>query len=180
MCFPTRCESFSTAPPNEPSDADIAWAAGLFEGEGCFYVGNPKGPDGKRRARPQMNISMCDEDVLVRFKAIVGGGHLLKLKYRKSEAHRPLWKWQTQSRGEIARIGELFRPWLGVRRLKRFDEVLMMARQENDPRTCTYCGSSFVPLRFRTSANVFCSKICNSRHHFGIKVPRYGNPPKEA
>jgi hypothetical protein len=160
-----------------PTESEIAWAAGLFEGEGCFSVSDRKGPDGRSRPQPVMTVTMADLDVLERFQAIVGAGSTIALKQdRRFPTHKPLWKWQLQRRSEIARVGERLRPWLSERRCSRLDEILR-TRQENESIACTYCGTMFVPWRARKSANAFCSKICKARHHFGVSNPRYGNPP---
>ena len=43
-------------------EADLAWAAGLIEGEGCFTVHGKK--------HPYFLLDMCDKDVLEKFKSI--------------------------------------------------------------------------------------------------------------
>lgn len=44
------------------SDVDIAWAAGLIEGEGCFTVHS--------KYHPYFLLDMCDLDVLEKFHKI--------------------------------------------------------------------------------------------------------------
>lgn len=43
-------------------EVDLAWAAGLIEGEGCFTIHSKK--------HPYFLLDMCDKDVLEKFKTI--------------------------------------------------------------------------------------------------------------
>jgi hypothetical protein len=52
-----------------PSDTDIAWAAGMFEGEGSMGVYGHNAP--------RLTVTMKDLGVLKRFQKIVGVGTLL-------------------------------------------------------------------------------------------------------
>lgn len=51
-------------------EADVAYLAGLLEGEGYIYV-RPNG-------RVTLGIEMCDEDVVRRVAEIVGDGNVLR------------------------------------------------------------------------------------------------------
>jgi hypothetical protein len=70
------------------SDADFAWAAGLFEGEGCICCG----PSG----RPVVfSLTLTDRDVLYHFLEVVGVGAINTRKYRMSwkPHYKPAWVW---------------------------------------------------------------------------------------
>ena len=62
---------------------DLAWAAGLFEGEGCFtFQGSKKARTrGGRLGKAQ--LSMTDEDVVRKFHTIMGFGSLREQKAEK-------------------------------------------------------------------------------------------------
>ena len=48
---------------------DIAWATGLFEGEGCITASG-----GTAAARtPELHLDMTDEDVVRRLAIVLGG-----------------------------------------------------------------------------------------------------------
>jgi len=160
-----------------PTDADIAWAAGLFEGEGCFFACDKyERKTGTTRRVTCAMLSTSDLDVLKRFQAIVGVGGFFQVKEHRKGTYKPLWRWQVQSHSGVEHVGELLRPWLGQRRTQKLDEVLATIATQNDPITCDYCGVEFVPLRKR-GKRAFCSRICSARFSFGVKAPRYGNPP---
>lgn len=155
-----------------PIDADIAWAAGLFEGEGCFSANNPGVRNNRVRRGIIAAVTMSDLDVLQRFQEIVETGTIIRLTNDKRyPGHKPLWKWSVQKRAEVERIGAMFRPWLGARRRAKLDEVLS-ASWDHEPLECDYCGHQFIPQRLRTSRPTFCSRVCAKRHNAGVVTPR--------
>lgn len=113
-----------------PTSNEIAWAAGLFEGEGsCFVRVQRKNRAGEVReyATPVVVISMTDRDVLERFAAVVGTGNVRQIKGPKN-ATKPVYRWLTAGAKTAIPILEAFSPWLGARRLERANEVLAVAR----------------------------------------------------
>lgn len=96
------------------TDVELAWLAGLFEGEGCFYF----------RTTPIAVLQMTDEDVVR--KASV----LLRRKLRTTAKPLPSGKivYQTETTGTDA-IGlmESLLPYMGIRRTAKIKEVLAKA-----------------------------------------------------
>ena len=94
----------------------MAWAAGLFEGEGCFFV--PK--------RAGNSLGFCatigaytDFDVLQRFQEIIGIGHINGPYENKTKDGRPkktTWQWNARNFEEGQATAAMFWPWLGKRR----------------------------------------------------------------
>lgn len=100
----------------------MAWAAGLFEGEGCIS-GHSAGKDG--RWYPQLSMTQTDHDVLLRFQRIVGGN----VRTRKTQIprhHKDVWVWSTGGYDRCLLIFDRFRPYLGTRRTNRFVEALRL------------------------------------------------------
>lgn len=95
-------------------DLEVAWAAGLFEGEGCFGS-YPRG----RKHGTQARLSMTDRDVVERFAKIVGMGTVRGPVDRGNKEWKPIWEWYVQRASEVRAVVALFRPWLGERRLAR-------------------------------------------------------------
>ena len=54
-------------------DPDVAWAAGLFEGEGYFSIA-------KKKQDVCMGLAMVDQDVVARFATIVEVGYFRQRK----------------------------------------------------------------------------------------------------
>lgn len=103
---------------------ELAWAAGLFEGEGCItgQVCN------KKFYYPKAFLIMTDFDVVVRFQEALGfGSFVLRL------ARREGWKDQLEvnvcSFEKFQQLVCLLWPWLGIRRRARIVEVLRLARE---------------------------------------------------
>lgn len=135
---------------NAPTDVEIAWAAGLFEGEGCLNV--YARASGKLQV--QMRLAMTDFDVVDRFAEIVGCGHL---RVRHGAAHmargdKPLREWYLYEAARVIEIAELLLPHLGARRAAKAREVMALAAtvqvrngdRTHCPRGHEYAGDNLV------------------------------------
>lgn len=101
--------------------ADIAWAAGLFEGEGTVVVQwSTRSP----RKYVQLVIAMTDEDVVREFARVVGGvGSVNGPRMNGKLGRKPIWKWSaagTKAETVLALPGFVDR--LGARRTSRIAE----------------------------------------------------------
>lgn len=94
-------------------DEQLAWAAGLFEGEGWFTL---------HRGAPVAAISMTDRDVVERFRDVVGWGNVFSVD--KGTGHKRQWRSVVTGRDKVRRFGELVGPWLGDRRRAQLVRVL--------------------------------------------------------
>jgi len=94
-----------------PTATEIAWSAGLFEGEGTITLSGTS-------KSPRLKLSMVDRDIVQRFANIVEGGHLCTWKV-KNPKHKKQLCWYTGKKPEVARILELLMPFFGKRRLAR-------------------------------------------------------------
>lgn len=104
----------------------IAWAAGLFEGEGCFTVQRNKRGE-KMYPQPIARIHMTDLDVLERFKEAVGIGVIFG-PYTAEQfgglGKKVSWYWQTTKIAECQVVFDMLRPWLSPRRVGQGIAVL--------------------------------------------------------
>jgi len=109
-----------------PTSEEIAWAAGLFEGEGCIAL-DTYWTSSKRRHRLALSLGMTDEDVVTRFVQIVGVGRV-RLQNRDNGWVQPHWRdqylWEIGGRKDCLRIAAMFLPYLGTRRRKKLVECL--------------------------------------------------------
>jgi hypothetical protein len=96
-----------------PTDTEIAWAAGLFEGEGWI---------GMNGVSVSLSIEMADRDVLARYAALVGGA--VRGPYEKGPRRRPLYICRIGDRERVRQTCEWFLPWLGERRAAKMRELM--------------------------------------------------------
>lgn len=112
-------------------ETDLAWLAGLLEGEGSFLHGPPSEPN-----RIRVSLAMTDEDVVARAAVMLG------VRYKKEPSRNDKWKpsYYLQVRGRrAARLMRQLHPLMGVRRRKKIEEVLrvFIERDSGHPRKLT-------------------------------------------
>jgi hypothetical protein len=106
--------------------AQLSWAAGLFEGEGCFVLGKGNGRYPHTR-NVRAVLASTDIDVLLRFQAVVGFG---KISSRKTiYGAKPVRVWNAGSFEHFQATVAFFWPWLGERRRERARECLLAMRE---------------------------------------------------
>ena|ERR1035437_3069059 len=96
--------------------ADLAWFAGLFEGEGTVTPHR-----GKCRAQA-LAIAMTDEDVLRHAHGIVRVGHIYGPYLR--ERCKPIWQWKVGRSEDTVGLAMTIYPMLGNRRQKQIVRML--------------------------------------------------------
>jgi hypothetical protein len=100
---------------------DLAWAAGLYEGEGSICARKDK------PASAAMSLGMTDEDVVRRFAQIVGFGNVYPRPRANASGHlgnKLMWYWQTGRYEHVQAAIAMFWPWLGTRRRAQASRVL--------------------------------------------------------
>ena len=96
----------------------VAWAAGLFEGEGCISY-DQRYPNYRR-----LGMNMTDEDVMRRFVEIVDYGRLYGPYISGKSDHKPVWSWAIGKKSEVLRILKMFKPYFGKRRSEKAIEAI--------------------------------------------------------
>lgn len=97
---------------------DRAWAAGFFEGEGCFYAHYYKPrDDGSRVMRVAASLVQKDVRLLRRFLDVVGFGKI------GAERRGGMHAWKTSRVGEARKLFAILAFQLGDRRTARFTEL---------------------------------------------------------
>ena len=98
---------------------DIAWAAGLFEGEGCITT------DHRSKNCRIIQMKMTDLDVMERYVDVVGYGNLNgPYKDSKNTQFKPWWQWNVYKGSEVLRILKMFLPHFGKRRAEKAIEAI--------------------------------------------------------
>ena len=108
--------------------SDLAWAAGLFEGEGCFTVSMVHG----RYPQPRVKLRSTDEDVVRRFHETVGFGTVREENWHTvHQGYKKQWEWFARA-DEVVPVIDLLLPWMGTRRRARALEVREIAARTKD------------------------------------------------
>lgn len=108
---------------------DVAWAAGLFEGEGTCgsYYGTYVSKAGKRYSRKtpqaQLAIGMTDLEPLEKFRDTFGFG-AIHGPYEVRGGTKPAYKYYVNKREHVQAILAAIYPWLSPRRRAQVAQTL--------------------------------------------------------
>lgn len=101
----TRCRAARTPILRPMSATEIAWVAGLLEGEATFQ---------SSRGRKMIHVTMTDRDVLDMLALVTGVGSIYTL--RKRERCKQAYKWVIGWQSTSASLVTAIYPWLSARR----------------------------------------------------------------
>lgn len=87
------------------SPLDVAWAAGLFEGEGCI---TPRG-----RTSGELILGTTDLDVVERFREVVGLGGI---STEPRPPYKTLFRWSVTNAADCTTVLNALLPFFGERR----------------------------------------------------------------
>lgn len=137
---------------------DVAWAAGLFEGEGCITIF-----DQKHNVLPliRLQVQMTDRDVVAQFCDVVECGKVSGPKRVGRPNRKPVYVWAIGNRKDVERILLAFLPWFGERRAAKAQ--LTLAEIAKLDMMCDECGTVF---RSHRISSRFCSIKCRNRWHY--------------
>lgn len=108
---------------------ETAWLAGLFEGEGCFYL-NRIQKRGKRYKYLAASINMTDEDVVRKVLATYGKGTFRNKKQRKG--HKPSFEWRLHGQQLVREFFAQVAPYLCSRRCLTYHALVSQLAEEAD------------------------------------------------
>lgn len=100
---------------------ELAWAGGLFEGEGCIGIKQQASENWKGL---RMQLSMCDEEPVVRFANAIGVGKVYGPYRTNHPTLKPVYTWSVVGKAAIAAAWVLY-PWLGTRRRTKLAECMV-------------------------------------------------------
>ena len=128
------------------SKEELAWAGGLFEGEGSIS---------DARNCPVIAVDMTDEDTVRRFYEIIGFGNVNGPYLSKTRTNRkPHWTWRVSGLHRVQAVIAALWPWLGKRRKQQVRAVI--------------AKSLFVGIRGENK------RKCNKGHSFHPKLDPLG------
>jgi hypothetical protein len=114
----------------------LAWAAGFFDGEGCFFHGVRKrygNSKGGPYHRTETRMTQAHPAVLERFREVVGLGQVYGPYAKQGPRDRPQWQYVAYGWRQTQAIIALLWPWIGEVKRLQAKNVLRQVR-ENPPR----------------------------------------------
>lgn len=111
-------------------DPNIAWLAGLLEGEGCFtYEEN-----GQRWRHARVTLGMTDADVVQRAAALMPGSRYVVSHppSRQRLGNKPLHIARCNGRSALT-LMRLVLPYMGERRAARITEIINLHEEDRTP-----------------------------------------------
>lgn len=97
---------------------NLAWLAGLLEGEGAFLI--------TRRPHAtafRISANMTDGDVIRRVAEIAGCGRIVGPVEQKNPKHKPFYRWNVDRRRDAYALCVALYPFMGQRRRARIKEI---------------------------------------------------------
>lgn len=108
---------------------NIAWLAGLLEGEGCFSLRYYK-----KYTYVSTRIVMTDFDVIDKIAEVVKEGTIMGPHSRKNSSNKPWKTWTLNEREPQMKLFEKILPWLGNRRREKVQQCLDILRANTNHR----------------------------------------------
>lgn len=102
----------------KPSSEDLAWLAGLLEGEGHFTIHGSSHTS--RWPRPKLTLGMTDEDIVIRAAQLMGTN---KYSIRSEPRRRDFFR-VTVTGERCAQVMRDILPYMGQRRAQKIMTIL--------------------------------------------------------
>lgn len=97
---------------------ELAWLAGLLEGEGSFCEGPPSSPN-----QPVVQLAMTDRDVVERAASLLGNITVYAKKDRRKAHWKPFFQLKLRGLPAVTLMRTL-RPFMGERRRNQIDKAI--------------------------------------------------------
>ena len=114
------------------ADEELAWAAGLFDGEGSTMLMPHRSHLGYFIAEVAVTQSgdVGVPQVLRRFREAVGGSGKVYGPYRQKDARKSVYRWKAQTQKQVESVVLLLWHWLGYLKRAQAKEVLTVLRRQ--------------------------------------------------
>jgi hypothetical protein len=110
---------------------DIAWLAGLFEGEGCISI-TPKSV--------MLQIGMTDQDIMQRVDSLFPSTSGIRFVQPKDDNRKPMYIWTIRKHDYARQILLTLMPHFGERRKAKAEEALtFLASRPGGNKSKTQC-----------------------------------------
>jgi hypothetical protein len=107
------------------TETDVAWIAGLLEGEGYFGIDNrskDRYETSKTPPSPFIKVSMVDEDIIQRLSKLLDKSYFSPS--RKTVTGKQVYTLHIGEKEKVLFILQKILPYMGVRRVERITECI--------------------------------------------------------
>ena len=114
------------------NDYEVAWAAGLFDGEGCACLcrqirrvrrGEMLNPP-RVYYSPSASVVNTDYALLERFQHAVGDGKIRRMPLPAKPQHNQRWMWEVTGTRNVATVYAVLAPYLSPAKTAAFTKTL--------------------------------------------------------
>lgn len=112
---------------NTPSKTELAWAAGMIDGDGCITLTRSKSAFGK----PTLVVDNTDESIIRELARLFGGSIVIKKRYQTH--HRQAWSWRRYGAQQVRANLKAVLPYMRCE-MKR-ERARMIVEEYNDVTT---------------------------------------------
>lgn len=98
------------------AECNIAWAAGIVEGEGCMSLVKTKSG-----LYPKLTVQMSDEDIILRLKDILNCG---TVSSHQRGINKRLYQLNVYTKSDLYETIKVLYPYFGKRRKEKAEEVM--------------------------------------------------------
>lgn len=106
---------------------DIAWAAGIIEGEGSIQSARRKQKASQGHyIAIRVRVVMSDRDILERLQRIFNIGRVSAYRNTQGLGKKQLYRWEAASRRDVAAVCDAIYQWMGDRRRCQIDALRQM------------------------------------------------------
>lgn len=100
------------------ANEDIAWLAGLLEGDGSFELAK----NGPNTVAPTLRVAMLDQDIVERVSVLFGNTPVYT--YNTPKGDKTMYRTQISKQAILQPILESILPYLGIRRKEQANEMI--------------------------------------------------------
>jgi hypothetical protein len=123
----------SKTPLRDMSEVELAWLAGLLEGEGSFLVVRGAGRVGQSVVRIKITLQMTDRDIVERAHRLTGVGRLFDKLTKQKEYHKNTFIWALSAMESTYLLMKRLLPHMGERRSAQIQVCLTAVDEIGGP-----------------------------------------------
>jgi hypothetical protein len=120
-------ETDCTADTSNWTDINIAWVAGIIEGEGCIFSRRRFRKSGTPFYEGQLTVAMTDYDIILRLSEILRIGNI-RGPIQGIKNKKPYWVWSVSRNEDLKLILKTLMPWFGIRRKAKAELMLELLK----------------------------------------------------